>query len=67
MAEKIDVVDGLLKITVTPDEITTTMTPKEVEGKIAEIQTKIDHLEIDLAAAEREKAEWQSKLEVVKK
>ncbi len=58
--------NGLLETRVTPDEIIFTQSQKEIEGKIAEEQTKIDHLEIDLAAAEREKAVWVSKLEIIK-
>jgi len=58
--------NGLLETRKTPDEIISTQSQKEIEGKIAEEQTKIDHLNIDLAAAEREKAVWVSKLEIIK-
>ena len=58
--------DGTLEITTTGDEVKSTMSKQEIEGKIAEAQTKIDHLNIDLAEAEQEKKVWQSKLNVIK-
>jgi len=58
--------DGTLQMTVTPVAVITTMSQKEIIGKIAEVQTLIDHLNIDLAAKEQEKLEWQSKLNLVK-
>ena len=59
--------DGTLEISKTADAVISTMSEKEIIGKIAEVQTKIDHLELDVVAKEQEKAEWQSKLETVKK
>jgi len=65
--------DGTLEIRKTADAVTSTMSEKEIIGKIAEVQTEIDHLNndisdknIDKAAKELEKAEWQSKLEMIK-
>ena len=58
--------DGTLETTKTADAVISTMSQKEIIGKIAEVQTAIDHLDIDKAAKELEKAEWQSKLEIVK-
>ena len=57
--------DGTLQISKTADAVVSTMSEKEIVGKIAEVQTQIDHLNIDLAAKEKEKAEWQSKLTIV--
>ena len=62
MADTKTVVDGVLKITKTPDVTIETMDRVAVVGKIAEIQTKIDHLKIDLAAEEAEKAIWVASL-----
>ena len=59
--------DGTLEISKTADAVVSTMSEKEIVGKIAEAQTKIDHLNIDLAAAETEKAAWAAKLAVVSK
>ena len=58
--------DGTLEISKTADAVISTMSQKEIIGKIAEVQTKIDHLNTDLVAAEQEKAQWQSKLNLVK-
>lgn len=57
MSKKIEVVDGELKVTETPDSTISTLTREEVEGKKAEAQTKVDHLQLDLiaAVAERDK------------
>jgi len=57
--------DGTLEIRKTADVAVTTMSEKEIVGKIAEVQTAIDHLNIDLAAKEQEKLEWQNKLETI--
>ena len=57
--------DGTLEIRKTQDEVVSTMSEKEIVGKIAEVQTAIDHLNIDLAAKEQEKAEWQTKLTTI--
>lgn len=62
MAEKGKIKDGILEITKIGDSIITTMTKEEVVGKIAEAQTKIDHLNIDIAKAEFERAKWDSYL-----
>lgn len=59
--------DGTLEITKTSDEVKSTMSEQEIIDKIAEAQTKIDHLNIDLIAAEQEKAKWQNKLSVIVK
>ena len=57
--------DGTLEITAIMVKVVSTMSKEEITGKIAEAQTKIDHLNIDLAAAESEKAAWAAKLAVV--
>ena len=54
MAEKTEVVDGELKVTKTPIETVETFSKNEVVGKRAEAQTKVDHLNIDLAEAQAE-------------
>jgi len=56
MAEKTEIVDGILKVTKTPAPTIETFDKKEVEGKRAEAQTKVDHLQIDLDAAKAEVA-----------
>lgn len=58
--------DGTLEISKSQDIVITTMSREEIEGKMAEVQTRIDHLNVDLAGVEQEKAEWQNKLNVVK-
>lgn len=65
MAEKIEIIDGELKLTKTDDEIITTMTKEEVVDKIAETQTKVDHLNIDLIEAKTEKAKWDVRLAAI--
>jgi hypothetical protein len=67
MAEKIEIIDGKLKVTVTPDETISTMERDEVVGKIAEAQTKVDHLQLDLAAAEAEVTKWDNYLKEIDK
>lgn len=57
--------DGTLEITTTGNEVKSTMSEQEIVGKIAEVQTKIDHLNIDITAEEEEKAEWQAKLDII--
>ena len=57
--------DGTLEITATTAKVVSTMSKEEITGKIAEVQTKIDHLNIDLVMAETEKAAWAAKLAVV--
>ena len=54
MAEKIEIIDGELKLTKTQDSTITTMTRKEVVDKKAEAQTTVDHLNIDLVNAQVE-------------
>jgi len=67
MAEKIEIVNGELKLTKTGDVVITTMTKEEIVGKKAEAQTKVDHLNIDLAAAQLEVDKWKSILKEVEK
>ena len=62
MAEKTEVVDGKLKITKEPDVIVSTLTRDEVVGKRAEVQTKVDHMTIDLAEAQDEVTKWDNYL-----
>ena len=50
--------DGTLEITKSQDSVISTMSQQEIEGKIAEVQTKIDHLNTDLTAAQQEKEQW---------
>ncbi len=64
MAKTKRIKDGQLETTDTPDVVISTFTWEEVVGKIAEAQTKIDHLAIDTTKAETEKAEWMSSLEM---
>ncbi len=67
MAEKIEIVNGELKLTKTGDVVITTMTKEEIVGKKAEAQTKVDHLNIDLAAAQLEVDKWNNILKEVEK
>jgi len=60
MAETIKVVDGKIEIAKTQDVTVSTMTKDEVIGKIAEAQTKVDHLNIDLAEAQAEVTRWNN-------
>jgi len=60
MAETSKIVDGKVKITKTGDTVITTMDLKEVTGKRAEAQTKVDHLNIDLTEAQAEVDKWDS-------
>lgn len=62
MAKTSEVVDGKLVRTETGDTKITTMTKKEVVGKKAEAQTKVDHLSIDLAEAQAEVTIWDDYL-----
>ncbi|GAG37379.1 unnamed protein product [marine sediment metagenome] len=62
MAKSHKVVDGKLQTTETKDTVVSDMTREEVVGKIAEIQTEIDHMRLDLTAKEAEKAEWAANL-----
>ena len=56
MAEKTEIVDGMLKVTNIPAETVETFDRAAVVGKRAEAQTKVDHLQIDLDAAKAEVA-----------
>jgi hypothetical protein len=67
MAEKIEIIDGKLKVTVTPDETISTMERDEVVRKIAEAQTKVDHLQLDLTAAQAEVTKWDNYLKEIDK
>ena len=62
MAEKTEVTDGVLKVTKTPAPTIETFDKKEIEGKRAEAQTKVDHLQIDLDAAKTEVAKLDAYL-----
>ena len=62
MAEKTEVVEGVLKVTRTPAPTIETFDKKEVEGKRAEAQTKVDHLQLDLDAAKAEVAKLDAYL-----
>jgi len=67
MAETIKVVDGKIEITKSQDVVISTMTKDEIIGKIAEAQTKVDHLNIDLAAAQTEVTKWNNILKELNK
>lgn len=62
MSKTGEVVDGKLVLTETGDTKITTMDKKEVEGKRTETQTKVDHLELDLATAQTEVTKWDDYL-----
>ena len=49
MAITYEVIDGQLAKTETKDSVVSLMTKAEIEGKKREIQTQIDHLDIDRA------------------
>jgi hypothetical protein len=67
MAEKIKIVDGELEITKSEDVVISTLTREEVVGKKAEAQTKVDHLELDLAVAQTEVTKWDDYLKELDK
>ena len=67
MAEKTEVIDGVLKVTRTPAPTIETFDKKEVEGKRAEAQTKVDHLQLDLDAAKAEVAKLDAYLVEINK
>lgn len=67
MAKTSKIVDGQLELTDTGDIKITTMSRKEVENKKAEAQTKVGHLNLDLAAAQTEITEWNSHLKEIDK
>ena len=58
-------VDGKLEITTTGEINIVTKTKKELEGEKAEIQTKIDHLEIDLSVEQLKIEEKQTKINLL--
>ena len=62
MAEIKEVIDGVLKVTKTPAPTIETFDKKEIEGKRAEAQTKVDHLQLDLDAAKAEVAKLDAYL-----
>ena len=66
MAETSKIVDGAVQVTRTADVVVTTMTKDEVIGKRAEAQTKVDHLNIDLVAAQAEVTKWDSLIQELK-
>jgi hypothetical protein len=65
MAEKIKIVDGELEITKSENVVISTMTKEEVIGKKAETQTKVDHLNIDLAKAQAKVTKWDDYLKEI--
>lgn len=67
MAKTVEVIEGQLKITETKGIVITTMTRDEIVGKIAEAQTKVDHLTIDLAEAGGEVDKWDNYLKEMDK
>ena len=67
MAEKIKVVNGELEITITSGEVISTMSREEVVGKKAEAQTKVDHLNIDVAEAQAEVTKWDDRIKEIDK
>ena len=62
MAEKTEVIDGVLKVTRTPAPTVETFDKTEVINKRAEAQTKVDHLQIDLDTAKAEVAKLDAYL-----
>ena len=67
MAEKIEIIDGELKLTKTPDSIITTMTREEVVGKKAEAQTEVDHAKLDLTTKEAKVTKYDDYLKEMDK
>lgn len=67
MAKTSKVVDGILQLTETADAKISTMSRKDVVGKKAEAQTKVDHLKLNLAVAELEVTEWDDYLTEIDK
>ena len=66
MAETSKIVDGKIEIIKTGDVVITTLSRDEVVGKIAEAQTKVDHLNIDLNVAQAEVDKLKIRLEMLK-
>lgn len=62
MAKTKQIVDGKLEITTAGPITIETLTHEEVVGKKAEAQTKVDHLQIDLVAAQTEVTGWDDQL-----
>jgi len=62
MAETIKVIDGKIEIIKSQDVVISTMTKDEIIGKKAEAQTKVDHLNIDLVAAQAKVTKWDDML-----
>ena len=56
MAEQIEIINGVLRITKTTDPVIQTMSKDDLIGQRAEAQTKVDHLQVDLNAAKAEVA-----------
>jgi len=67
MAETYKVADGKIEITKSQDVVISTMTKDEVIGKIAEAQTKVDHLNIDLTKAQAKVTKWNDMLKELDK
>ena len=57
--------DGILEITDTPSKKISTMSKQEIEGKVAEAQTKVDHLNLDLTTAQVEVDKYNNYLEKI--
>ena len=60
MAITREVVDGEIRVTRRADPVIETLTKRELVGKVAEVQTKIDHLQTDLAALIVERTDLES-------
>ena len=60
-------VGNILEITKTSDSEIFTISRKEIISKIAEAQTKIDHLNINVIEAKNEKTEWNDMLKEIDK
>ena len=64
--ETVKVVDGKLEITTTGSTNVVTKTSDELIGEKAEIQTKIDHLNIDIGVEEDKLTEIDTKINLLK-
>ena len=67
MAKTSKKVDDVLEITTTGDDVIVTLTREEIVGKIAEAQTVVDHLQIDVTIAEQKVTYWKDELAVYDK
>lgn len=67
MGKSSKLVGGKLEITRTGDTVIETLDRSEVVGKIAEVQTRIDHRNLDNATDETEKSEWVAGLAEIDK